>query len=147
MTAAARWPARSGPANSQFERPIAISRIWFSTQLLSAGEVRHRWARERAQRFRLVNRLDRRRALWHQHLLQQARGGKALVDDARRHGRLNQGLAICADPFAANVALHREHARLIVQLLGHVLADALELAASGGGVRLVVDLAPGQVPR
>jgi hypothetical protein len=37
MTAAARWPARSEPANSQFDLPTAIGRIWFSTQLLSAG--------------------------------------------------------------------------------------------------------------
>jgi hypothetical protein len=35
ITAAARRPARSDPANSQFERPSAIGRIWFSTQLLS----------------------------------------------------------------------------------------------------------------
>ena len=34
MTAAARLPARELPANNQFERPSAIGRIWFSTQLL-----------------------------------------------------------------------------------------------------------------
>ena len=34
---AARWPARSEPTNSQFDLPMAIGRIWFSTQLLSAG--------------------------------------------------------------------------------------------------------------
>jgi len=33
MMAAARWPARSEPANSQFDLPIAQGRIWFSTQL------------------------------------------------------------------------------------------------------------------
>ena len=32
-----RLPARSEPANSQLLRPMAIGRIWFSTQLLSAG--------------------------------------------------------------------------------------------------------------
>ena len=37
MIAAARLPARKLPANSQFERPMAIGRIWFSTQLLSHG--------------------------------------------------------------------------------------------------------------
>jgi hypothetical protein len=34
ITAAARWPARNDPANSQFERPSAIGRMRFSTQLL-----------------------------------------------------------------------------------------------------------------
>lgn len=33
MMAAARLPARSEPANSQFDLPIAQGRIWFSTQL------------------------------------------------------------------------------------------------------------------
>jgi hypothetical protein len=37
MTAAARLPARSDPANSQFFRPSAIGRMRFSTQLLSIG--------------------------------------------------------------------------------------------------------------
>jgi hypothetical protein len=37
MTAAARLPARSDPANSQFCRPSAIGRMRFSTQLLSIG--------------------------------------------------------------------------------------------------------------
>jgi hypothetical protein len=37
MIAAARLPARRLPAKSQLERPIAMGRIWFSTQLLSAG--------------------------------------------------------------------------------------------------------------
>jgi hypothetical protein len=35
MTAAARLPALSDPANNQFCRPSAIGRIWFSIQLLS----------------------------------------------------------------------------------------------------------------
>ena len=37
ITAAAHWPARREPANSQFYLPTAIGRIWFSTQLLYAG--------------------------------------------------------------------------------------------------------------
>jgi hypothetical protein len=47
------------------------------------------------------------------------------------------------------VALHREHAGRVVQLLGHVLADALHLATAGagGGLGLVADLAPRQVGR
>ena len=32
--AAARWPARSEPANNQLALPMAHGRIWFSTQLL-----------------------------------------------------------------------------------------------------------------
>jgi hypothetical protein len=42
ITAAARRPARKLPANSQFEYPIAIGRIWFSTQLLSIAVHRRR---------------------------------------------------------------------------------------------------------
>ena len=49
--------------------------------------------------------------LGHQHLRQQAGRGHALVDDVRRHRRLHQRLAAGADPLAADVALHREHAR------------------------------------
>lgn len=62
-------------------------------------------------------------------------------------GRLHERLALCADPFAANVALHREHARLIVEFLGHILADALEGAATGtgGALGLVADLPARQV--
>lgn len=37
MTAAARWPARKLPANSQWLRPMAMGRIWFLIQLLSTG--------------------------------------------------------------------------------------------------------------
>jgi hypothetical protein len=45
------------------------------------------------------------------------------------------------------MALDREHAGLVVELLGHVFADALHrLAAAAGGVRgLVADLAARQV--
>ena len=47
------------------------------------------------------------------------------------------------------MALHREHAGLVVQLLGHVLADALHrgAAAAGGVLGLVADLAARQVGR
>jgi len=47
------------------------------------------------------------------------------------------------------VTLHREDTGLVVELLGHVLADALHrLAAAAGGVlRLVMDLAARQVRR
>ena len=45
------------------------------------------------------------------------------------------------------MALHREHAGLVVELLGHILADALEPAAAcaGGALRLVMDLAARQL--
>ena len=66
----------------------------------------------------------------------------AFVDDVCRHGRLYQRLALGADPLAADVPLYREHTGLVVELIGHVLADALELAAAaaGGVWRFVVDL-------
>jgi len=57
--------------------------------------------------------------------------------------------AMVGDPLAPDVPLDREHAGLVVQLLGHVFADALHgLAAAAGGVRrFVVNLAPRQVRR
>lgn len=46
--------------------------------------------------------------LGHQDLGQQARGRGALVDDVRQHGGLHQGVALGADPLAADLALDRE---------------------------------------
>jgi hypothetical protein len=45
------------------------------------------------------------------------------------------------------MALHREHAGRVVQLLGHILANALALAATlaGGGVGFVVNIHARQV--
>lgn len=85
------------------------------------------------------------RELGHQHLGQQARRGYALVDDMRLDLCLGDGLALGASPLAADVALHAEHARHIVQLFDHILADPFHLAAAptGSGLRLVVNLAPG----
>ena len=64
---------------------------------------------------------------------------------------LGDGIALCAGPLATYVALHREHAGHIVELLGDVFADAFHLAAAaaGAGARLglMADLAPGQVGR
>jgi ADP-ribose pyrophosphatase YjhB (NUDIX family) len=87
--------------------------------------------------------------LGHQHLGQQARGRDALVDDVRRHGGLHQGLALGADPLAADVALDREDAGHVIQLLGHVLPDALQLAAAAAGsvLGLVVVLGARQIGR
>jgi len=54
MTAAARFPARKLPANSQFFLPMEIGRIWFSTQLLSIGRSPSSRNRTKAfQRFKL----------------------------------------------------------------------------------------------
>ena len=85
--------------------------------------------------------------LGHQHLGQQAGGGDALVDDVWRHRGLHQLLATGAGPLATHVAFHREHARLVVQLLGHVLADALHRAAAAAGraLGLVVNIPARQV--
>jgi len=87
--------------------------------------------------------------LRHQHLRQQPGRGQPLVDDVRRNGRLDQRLAFGTHPLAANVALDGEHPGRVVQLLGHVLADALEraAAAAGGVLGLVADLAAWQVRR
>ena len=50
--------------------------------------------------------------------------------DLRGHPCLFQDLAVGASLFATNVTLHREHAGRVVKFLGHVFADALELAAT-----------------
>jgi hypothetical protein len=39
MIVAARFPARRVPANSQFDLPMPIGRIWLLTQLLSHGRL------------------------------------------------------------------------------------------------------------
>jgi hypothetical protein len=61
----------------------------------------------------------------HHHLGQQPHCRDAFVDDLRRHRRLNQGFTLGADPLAPDMALYGEDTRHVVQLLGHVLADAL----------------------
>src|ERR1700744_4985370 len=65
--------------------------------------------------------------LRYQHLREQARGGDTLVDDLRRHRRLDQRFALRTHPLAAHVTLDREHARRVVELLADVFADAHEL--------------------
>ena len=87
--------------------------------------------------------------LRHQHLGQQPRGRQALVDHLRRHRRLDQRLALRTGPFAANVALDMEHARGVVELLAHVLADALQRAAATahGSLRLMAHFHPRQMRR
>jgi|APLak6261683748_1056154.scaffolds.fasta_scaffold00297_2 hypothetical protein len=51
-------------------------------------------------------------------------------------GRLHDLLTALAHPLAADVALDGEDARLVVQLLGHVLADALHGLATAAGCAL-----------
>jgi hypothetical protein len=70
------------------------------------------------------------KVLRHQHLRKQPGCRDALVDDVGCHRRLDQCLASVAHPFAADVALHREHAGLVVELLGDVLTYAFEHAAT-----------------
>jgi len=84
-----------------------------------------------------------------QHVGQEAGGREALVDDLSRHRCLNQALTGAAGPFAAHMALDREDARGVVELLADVLADALHLAAAGtgGGIGFVADLGPRQFMR
>ncbi len=65
------------------------------------------------------------RKLGYRHLGQQAGSRDAFVDDVCIHRHLHQGFALGASPFAADVALHAEDAGHVVQLLGHVLANAL----------------------
>lgn len=85
--------------------------------------------------------------LGHQHLGEQSSRGDALVDHLGGQRRLGEGLALGADPFAADVALHQEAPRGVVELLAHVLADALHFAAAAAhaALGLVADLDPRQV--
>ena len=70
---------------------------------------------------------------------QQSGRGDALINDLWGTRRLRQGFATATDPLAAHMALYCEQAGRVVQLLGNIFADALELAAAsaGGGVWLV----------
>ena len=63
--------------------------------------------------------------LGHQHMGRQAGSSNSLVNDVWHHRRLHQRLALFAHPFAAHMALNCERARLVIELLGNVLADAL----------------------
>ncbi len=61
----------------------------------------------------------------------RAVGGTLPMQCEPPRGGSDQRLAFRARPFAADVAMHREHARRVVQLLGGILADALERTAPG----------------
>jgi hypothetical protein len=73
----------------------------------------------------------------------------ALVDHLRRHRGLDQRLTLRTGPFAANVPLDMEHARGVVELLAHVLANALHrtAATANGPFRLVAHFYPRQMRR
>ncbi|GMV02610.1 MAG: hypothetical protein AMXMBFR52_22660 [Burkholderiales bacterium] len=62
---------------------------------------------------------------------------------------MRQRLALRTNPLAANLPLNREDARGVVELLGDVLADALERTAATADRRLrfVADLTSGQMRR
>lgn len=87
--------------------------------------------------------------LRHEHLGEQSGRGQSLVDDVGRHRRLGERLAVLAHPLAAHMALDREYARRVVELLGHILADAFHLAAATalGVLWFVVDFAARQPRR
>ncbi len=84
-----------------------------------------------------------------QHLREQPGGGHALVDHMRWNRRLDQRLARLAHPLAADVPFHRKHARRVVQLLAHVLADpyAFATALARCAVRFVMDVGAWQLRR
>jgi len=87
--------------------------------------------------------------LGHHHLRQEAGGGDAIVDHLGGHRRLDQRLALHAGPLASNLPLDGEHAGNVVELLGHVRADALERTAvrASGRLGFVVDIDARQVCR
>ncbi len=74
---------------------------------------------------------------------------QALVDHLRRYGCLGQRFAVIADPLATDVTLDADRARGVVQLLGHIFANALERAATAAGRRFgfVVNVGARQVRR
>ena len=72
---------------------------------------------------------------------QQPGGRDALVDDLRRHWRLDQCFAVITDPFATDMALDSKYARRVIQLFADVFTDTLECAPARtmSVVRFVVD--------
>ena len=66
-----------------------------------------------------------------------------------RHRRLIQGFAGIANVLGAKVIFYGKGARLIIQLLTHVITDVAHLAAAGtaGRLKVVADLNGGQIGR
>ena len=65
-----------------------------------------------------------------EHMGEQPGAGQAAHDRAAGGGRLHDGLAPAAGEFRAHVAHHPEAGRDVLQLFGHVLAQALQSAAA-----------------
>jgi len=82
------------------------------------------------------------RVFGNQHCGEQAGSRDTLVNDVCGHWHLNQRFAVLAHPLSTDMALNREHARRVVQLLTDVLADAHALAAAmaDGALWFVMDL-------
>ena len=129
-------PVRRGSGGCA--RPPARSlgwRGWPITRGTCAARVPDSQPRSRPARSRRCSPRSQRL-----QLRQQSRGGDTLVDDVRWHGGLHQSLALRADPLAADVALDREDAGRVIQLLGRVFANPFELAtpATSGALRLMM---------
>ena len=111
-----------------------------------AHPLRHARARDVHARARINLGLPVQRqvivVLGDDHLREQARRGNALVDDLRRQRCGLNGLAAGTRIFASDVAQHEELGRHAVELLAHVLANALQRLAAGAAlaIHLVVNL-------
>lgn len=84
------------------------------------------------------------------HLCQHAGHGQSLVDDLCRHRCLSQGLALSAGPLAAHMAIDDHDHRGVIEFLGDIFTNALELAtatAAGRRFRFVMDIGAWQVRR
>ncbi len=84
--------------------------------------------------------------LGHQHMGEQTCGGQPLVDDVCIYRGLSERLAARAGPLAPHKAVDREDARGVVELLGHILANALHrLATAIGRCGLMEQFPAGQL--
>ena len=61
---------------------------------------------------------------------QQACGRDTFVDHLSRNRSLDQCFALAAGPFSTHMLFDGKYARRVIELLAHVLADALKLAAT-----------------
>lgn len=64
---------------------------------------------------------------------EQTSGRDALVDHMRWNRCLNQRFALGTGPLATDMAFDRKSPKRIVQFLGDIFTDALQLAATGAG--------------
>jgi hypothetical protein len=85
-----------------------------------------------------------------QHMREQARAGATTLDGTQRQRRLDEALAAGTGQPRADDPVHDEAAGDVFQLLGHVLADPAQPAASVGagiGCRAELHLHPRDVGR